>query len=121
MTVVMVIIGGATGALARYYSERFSVRRFGERVPYGTAFVNLLGAFILGLVFALARRGAISHDLLLLLGTGFCGALTTFSGFMGQIENRLRHKANRPLAITYGASVMVLGIALAALGLRLGS
>ena len=121
MTLVLVIVGGALGALARYYSERFSVRHFRERVPYGTAFANLAGAFLLGLVYALAQRGAISHNLLLLLGTGFCGALTTFSGFIGQIENRLRHKANRRLAITYAASVIVLGTALAALGLRLGA
>lgn len=121
MTVLIVALGGAVGALARYFTERWSVRRFRERVPYGTAVVNLVGAFILGLAVALAKRGAIPHDGLLFIGTGFCGALTTFSGFIGQIENRLRHKANRQLALGYGGGVIVAGMALAALGMRLGS
>ncbi len=121
MTVLIVAVGGVVGALTRYYTERWSVHRFHERVPYGTAAVNLVGAFILGLAVALAGRGVITHDALLLVGTGFCGALTTFSGFMGQVENRLRHQANRRLALRYGGSVIIAGIALAALGLRLGS
>ncbi len=121
MTAVFVLAGGAFGAVIRYYVERWSVHRFRERVPYGTALVNLIGALVLGLVVALNKRDALSHDELLLIGTGFCGALTTFSGFMGQIENRLRHKGNRSLAWQYGGAVIVGGLVLAAIGQRFGS
>lgn len=115
MTVLLVAIGGAAGALSRYYTERWAVHRFRERVPWGTAFVNLVGAAMLGAVAGLQQRGAVSHDVLLLVGTGYCGALTTFSGFIGQIENRLRHKASRALAIGYGVGVTAAGLALARL------
>jgi len=121
MSAALVVLGGAAGALSRYYTERWAVHRFHERMPWGTAIVNLAGAAILGTVAGLEHRGAVSHDVLLLVGTGYCGALTTFSGFMGQIENRLRHKATRRLAIVYGAGATAAGIALAAIAYRLTS
>ena len=91
MTALLVVVGGAVGALSRFYTERWSVHHFGERMPWGTALANLAGAALLGAVAGLEQRGAVSHDVLVLVGTGYCGALTTFSGFIGQIENRLRH------------------------------
>ena len=119
MTALLVMIGGATGAVVRYALERWSVRHFRERVPYGTALANLAGALILGLVVGAASRGDVSHEVLVLVGTGFCGALTTFSGFMGQVEHRLRHADTRGLALVYLVAVTCSGIALAALGLHL--
>jgi len=113
MTALLVAIGGAVGALSRYYTERWAVHRYRERVPWGTAIVNLAGAALLGAVAGLEQRGAVPHEVLVLVGTGYCGALTTFSGFMGQIENRLRHKASRALAIRYGLGVTAAGLALA--------
>ena len=118
MTALFVMVGGAVGAVTRYWLERWSVHRFRERVPYGTAIANLAGALILGLVVGGASRGAVPHEVLVLVGTGFCGALTTFSGFMGQVENRLRHASTRGIALAYLAITVLGGIALAALGLR---
>jgi len=119
MNLLFVIIGGALGALVRYYTERWSVRSFGERIPYGTAIVNLAGALILGTCVELAANGTVGSGTLALVGTGFCGSLTTFSGWVGQIENRLRHKATRSLAWKYMAWVTFGGIALAGLGIAL--
>ncbi len=113
MTMLLVILGGAAGAVTRYYTERSAVRRFHERMPWGTALVNLVGAAVLGAVAGMAHRGVASQDLLLLVGTGFCGSLTTFSGFMGQVETRLRHKATRLLALQYLIGSIAAGIALA--------
>lgn len=110
MTIVLVVLGGAAGALSRYYTERWAVRRFHERVPWGTAIANLVGAALLGAVAGLAQRGVVSHDVLVLIGTGYCGALTTFSGFMGQIESRLRHRATRATALAYGGGSLVAGL-----------
>lgn len=121
MTMLLVIAGGAVGALARYYTERAAVRRFGERVPWGTALVNVVGAAVLGVVVGLEQRGVLSHDVLLLLGTGFCGALTTFSGFVGQIESRVRHRATRGVAIRYGVASLAAGLVAAWLAYSLAA
>lgn len=121
MTIVLVIVGGAIGALSRYYSERWAVRRFGERVPWGTAAVNVAGAALLGAVVGLESRGAISHEVLLFVGTGYCGALTTFSGFMGQIESRARHRATRRVAIAYATSSLAAGLLVAWLSFTVAS
>lgn len=115
MTMMLVILGGAAGAVARYYTERAAVRRFHERIPWGTALVNLVGAAVLGAVAGMVHRGVVSHDLFLLLGTGFCGSLTTFSGFMGQVETRFRHKATRLLALQYLIGSTAAGVVLSGL------
>lgn len=115
----VVLLGGAIGALVRYFVERGSVRRFGERIPYGTFVVNALGSLALGAAVGLHERGQITDTALLLVGTGFCGALTTFSGWAGQIYTRGRHLETRMVAAAYlGISVFV-GVVLAWLGYRL--
>ena len=121
MTILLVALGGSIGAVSRYYLERFAVARWHERIPYGTAAANLIGALVLGVVAGLAHRNAVSHNTLLFIGTGFCGALTTFSGFMGQIETRARHAATRRLAFDYAATVFAVGLALAGLGYYLAA
>lgn len=50
-------------------------------VPWGTFSVNAIGCLILGLVIGAATAGATSSNAQLLLGTGLCGALTTYSTF----------------------------------------
>lgn len=114
--IISVIAGGALGALVRFSTERWSVHRFGERIPYGTLLVNLMGSLILGFAVGLNERGAISQEVLLLLGTGFCGSLTTFSGWIGQIYTRGRHNETRNVAYAYLAVSLIAGIALAYAG-----
>lgn len=111
-----VVLGGAAGALVRYFTERWSVRRFGERIPYGTLIVNSIGSFILGIAAGLHQQAVIGDGLLVLIGTGFCGALTTFSGWIGQIYTRGRHNETRWVAGLYLATSLVLGVGLALLG-----
>ena len=113
---IAVIVGGALGALVRFATERWSVRRFHERVPYGTLVVNLVGSLMLGIAAGLHERTAISDELLLFIGTGFCGALTTFSGWIGQIYTRGRHHETRNVAFAYLAVSLIAGIALAYTG-----
>ena len=79
MTPVLVAVGGAFGACSRYLVDR-RVQTWHDTVfPWGTLVVNVLGCFVLG---ALAGAGtAESGPVFAVLGTGFCGALTTYSTF----------------------------------------
>ncbi|HZZ51091.1 MAG TPA: CrcB family protein [Pseudonocardia sp.] len=77
MTVLLVLIGGALGAPARYLTDRLVQSRHDSGFPWGTFTVNAVGSFILGAVVGWGGSTTVS----LLLGTGFCGALTTYSTF----------------------------------------
>lgn len=79
MTVLLVFAGGAVGAPARYLIDRAVQRRGNGVFPWGTLTVNLLGCLVLGLVTGAAHD--LPGALVTLTGTGFCGALTTFSTF----------------------------------------
>lgn len=71
-------LGGALGSLARYGIGRFLGRRVAGTFPWGTLTVNLVGAFLMGLLGRLHPE----TGWVLLLGTGFLGGLTTFSTWM---------------------------------------
>lgn len=119
--ITAVIAGGAIGAVVRYYLERLSVHRLGERIPYGTLVANIAGAFVLGVVVGLHDRDVVSDAWLAFVGTGICGALTTFSGLIGQIYTRARHAETRNVAIGYATATFIVGIAVAWLGLEIGN
>ena len=77
MTVLLVLLGGAVGAPARYLTDLIVQSRHDSRLPWGTFTVNMFGSFVLGLVAGAAPSAWLST----LVGTGFCGGLTTFSTF----------------------------------------
>jgi len=117
MTAVLVFIGGAIGAPARYLTDRYLtpvVAR--DRFPLGTLVVNIVGCFVLGLVTASHH---LSHDTAMLLGTGFCGGLTTFSTFA--VESLDLFLARRLLGTAaYLVLSVALGLGAAKVGLQLG-
>lgn len=76
MTALLVALGAAVGAPLRYLAGRHLDRR----LPWGTLVVNLFGSAVLGALLGAAVDG----DPLALLGTGFCGGLTTYSSFAVQ-------------------------------------
>ncbi|WP_067480177.1 fluoride efflux transporter CrcB [Nocardia amamiensis] len=79
MSVLLVVVGGAIGAPLRYLIDRAVQNRRDSLFPWGTLLVNLLGCLVLG---GLSGAGtALATPLFVLLGTGFCGALTTYSTF----------------------------------------
>jgi CrcB protein len=114
MTTVVVAVAGSVGALARYVLSGVLQRRSRTGLPVGTAGVNLLGAFLLGLIV-----GVSDGSLWWTAAAGFTGGLTTFSTWM--IETIGLGVVPRPTAraVANVAVVATLGVALAALGYHL--
>jgi CrcB protein len=110
-----VAAGGAAGTLLRAALERTWPAGTGEW-PWATFGANLAGAFVLGLVVAALPAWRRARPL---LGTGFCGALTTFSAF--QVELIRLARAHETLtAVGYGAASVGLGLVAVAMGTRAG-
>jgi fluoride exporter len=104
LELAMVGAGGAVGALSRVGLEQAWPTATGSW-PWATFAVNILGAFLLGCLMTGLRHGPVSIPTYRLLGTGFCGALTTFSTMQLELLQML-DRARYDLAIGYvGASV----------------
>ncbi|MFC7229495.1 fluoride efflux transporter CrcB [Salinirubellus salinus] len=104
--VLFVGLGGTAGALARHL--------VGERIERGTRdtlLVNVVGSFLLGLLTALA----VPEVALLALGTGFCGAFTTFSTFAFETTRLVEERDLRGAALNAGLNLGG-GLAAVALG-----
>ena len=80
-TVMIVGLGGFLGTIARFLVVRSIDGRLNAIFPYGTLSVNLIGSFILGLVYAYLIRKGGADQWKHFLGAGFCGGFTTFSAF----------------------------------------
>lgn len=113
---VGVAVLGGIGAVARFGLDRGVGRRFASEFPYGTLSVNIAGSFILG-VLAGAALGARAE---LLAGTGLIGAFTTFSTWALE-SHRLGEDRRLPLAVVNILVSLLLGIAAAWAGRRLGA
>lgn len=81
MNWLLVVAGAMVGAPLRYLTDRAVQTKHDSVFPWGTFAVNVVGCAILGLLAGAATEGASSSHLQLLLGTGLCGALTTYSTF----------------------------------------
>ncbi|MEB6335942.1 fluoride efflux transporter CrcB [Serratia rhizosphaerae] len=89
-SLLAVFIGGGLGSVLRW-SISLRLNPLHPAIPLGTLTVNLLGGFIIGLAMALmARASAIDPTWRLLLTTGFCGGLTTFSTFSLEVVSLLQ-------------------------------
>ncbi|MEV0533360.1 fluoride efflux transporter CrcB [Kitasatospora sp. NPDC050463] len=81
MNWLLVVVGAVVGAPLRYLTDRAVQARHDSVFPWGTFTVNVAGCLVLGLVTGAVAAGAASSHVQLLLGTGLCGALTTYSTF----------------------------------------
>lgn len=108
MTFLYVAVGAAIGAPLRYVLGHY----FDEGLPLGTVAVNVVGSFLLGWFSALA----FSDHAMAFLGTGFCGALTTYSAFVVQTHDLGPRRGATNVLLT-----VVPSLALCTLGFWLGS
>jgi fluoride exporter len=96
--ILLVGLGGGIGAMLRFFiSSLFKVNSF----PINTLLINIVGSFIIGIVFAYnIKNEHFSEELKLFLATGICGGFTTFSAF--SIENiQLLKEGNHVTACLY--------------------
>ncbi|MDJ0394513.1 fluoride efflux transporter CrcB [Rhodococcus sp. G-MC3] len=123
VALVLVFVGGVAGTMARYGIE-VAIPHRSPDWPVATFVINLLGAFLLGLVLErLVRRGpdvGVRQRVRLLVGTGFCGAFTTYSTFALETVV-LTRDGHLPTALAYAVSTVVLGALAAWLGVVLGA
>jgi CrcB protein len=115
-TLLLIAGAGALGALSRYGATLWAMRAFGDRLPYGTLIVNVLGCLLLGfLLQAGVQHPGLSRETRLALGTGFLGSFTTFSTF-GVQTVRLMERGAWGSALLNVALNVVVGIGCAWLG-----
>jgi len=86
-------LGGFLGSVARYVTVKFVDEKLNPVFPYGTLTVNILGSFLLGIIYIIAlRKAGITENGRLFLGVGFCGGFTTFSAFALENFNLMQEK-----------------------------
>jgi CrcB protein len=127
---VGVALGAGLGAMGRAAVDRAVVGRLGAtRLPWATLAVNVVGSLLLGFVLALdaiawgaaspAEAAEAARTWHVVLGTGFCGGLTTFSTY--SVESfLLLHEGRRRAALGYAALTVGLGMGAVLLGTALG-
>ncbi len=106
MTAVFVIVGAVVGAPLRYLTDLLVQSRHDSVFPWGTLSVNAAGSLILGAVAGAVSGGAPGW-LLTLLGTGFCGALTTFSTFGLETVRLAEDGSVLEAVLNAGASLLI--------------
>ena len=91
MKLLLIIgIGGFIGSISRYLMNTFVQNWLGTTFPIGTLFINILGCFIIGVVFAVNSRTAMTNEAFLFFTVGLCGGFTTFSAFTIETIGLLR-------------------------------
>ena len=115
--VAAVFVGGCLGGWARYAITSAWPARSG--FPWATFMVNVTGAFVLPVVIVVAASILSPRYLRPLIGTGFCGAYTTFSSVVVTTDQLFTHR-HPGTAVSYVVASIVAGLVAAWAGLVVG-
>ncbi|SEE91078.1 CrcB protein [Streptomyces sp. 3213] len=119
MNWLLVVAGAVVGAPLRYLTDRAVQTRHDSVFPWGTFAVNVTGCLILGTLTGAVSAGAAGSQLQLLVGTGLCGALTTYSTFsyetlrLTETGAGLYAAANVVGSVTAGLGAAFVGVSIA--------
>jgi fluoride exporter len=98
--------GSFIGGISRYLLSQFIQTKFLSTFPFATLTVNIIGCFLIGLVFGLTERGNLTQEWRLFLATGLIGGFTTFSAFSNETVGMLRDGQ-----LWYASGYIVLSVA----------
>lgn len=104
---ILVALGGAVGSVSRYYAGRATAAAIPDKAFLGTFAVNIIGSFLIGVLFA--KVSSLGDDMYLLAAIGFCGGFTTFSAL--SLETlRLIQSGEVMTAFVYAVGSIVVGL-----------
>jgi len=119
-TVILVLVGGAVGAMLREFAM-LAVPRLADGFPMDIFVANIVAAFLLGLVTALHSRKVLSDSVNAMLGTGVMGGLSTFSSFVyASVVLMAASTQSALVAVVYVVASIVVGYLAVVAGLKLG-
>lgn len=119
MNWLLVVLGAAVGAPLRYLTDRIVQARHDTIFPWGTLAANVAGCLILGVLTGAVTAGTAASAAYLLVGTGLCGALTTYSTFsyetlrLAQTGARFFAAVNVIASVFASVGAILIGTALA--------
>ena len=116
-SILLVGLGGGVGSILRYLTSLLSHRSFGDKFPFGTIIVNIVGCLIVGILIGLLSKiNPADTNMKILLITGFCGGFTTFSALSAE-SFAMIESGNILTAILYIAGSIIIGLLAVWLGL----
>lgn len=113
MSFLWVAMGGAIGASARYGVSLMLESSVG-RFPFATLTVNILGSFLLGLLFAINQHHSVADHWRLFIGVGVLGAFTTFSTFSVEVVSLMHQGETLKAAAHAGLNIILCLVAVVA-------
>jgi len=120
VTPLLVALGAAVGAPLRYLTDLAVQSLHDSVMPWGTFAVNVVGSFVLGAVAAAVAVAGLPSSASALVGTGFCGAFTTFSTFGYETFRAARDGAG-PIALANVVLSLGAGLLACVLGWQVGT
>jgi len=116
--ILLVGSGSFIGGILRYLLSLFVYSKSQSTFPFGTLAVNIIGCFLIGLVFGISDRNNMIQEWRLFLATGLLGGFTTFSAFSNETVGMLRD-GQLWHAAAYISASLFLGLAATFIGIAI--
>lgn len=116
--ILLVGLGSFIGGIGRYLVTILIQNRFLSTFPYGTMVVNIIGCFLIGVIYGISDRGTMPSEWRIFLATGIMGGFTTFSSFSNDTVSMLRD-SQYWAAFSYVAISVLIGLAATFSGISL--